>query len=350
MISLDGLRLVVLFSPIVAVIVTCLRLFDRFRNRLLGHDDAWAFISMLFIVMLIVTWNLWLVCAEAPLALARVAIWYLINETFYAVIWPARISIVYCLVRVSPGMSEKRFLHIVVAIFIFFWVFLSAQLIWICEPQPSWKKSPFPDCPLGKQVAYSQLITSVFSDVLLMAWPIRMFWALKSSRGLRIRLMAIFSTSLVTSAVGLVQNLFLLMDEGPNQAVAAVVEATVGLIVCNLPIIVGAVYRLRGDSLEAAGGGWRTPNSNSIGIPHNFSIVRFGHGLSHGTGGSDASKPPTTLSDAGISAHGHSSLGTKSDSSARFTDFWTAARGGREGRADRTAAVEISVSSLRTHE
>jgi len=290
---------------------------------------------------------LWLV-AEPSLHLARVPLYYLVSEAFYAVVWSARISIIFCLVRVSPGAAEKRFLYIVVAIFMVFWAFLSAQVLWICQSQSHWKQGLFASCNFGNQVAFSQLITSISSDLLLMAWPIRLFWALRSSRGLRIRLMAIFSTCLVTSAVSLVHNIFTVKAEGLNQAIAAIVEVTVSLIVCNLPIVVGAIYRLSGDSLEAAGGGWGTPVDHIAGTPHTVSVMQFSQGLSEVAVELDVGK---SLSDSAVSMDEHASLRTKAGSSMRLANFRTSRWNRREGDVDRAEVIELSMlSPVKTHD
>ncbi|KDQ10581.1 hypothetical protein BOTBODRAFT_115640, partial [Botryobasidium botryosum FD-172 SS1] len=308
-----------LVTPVIAILFTCFRLFDRYRNRLLGPDDAWAFASMMFIIVFVVTWNLWLVGMP-------------------------RISIIFCLVRVSPGVGEKRLLHAIVGVFLLFWIFLSAQVIWVCESRPQWKNAvPFPSCSLGNEVAISQLITSLSSDLLLMAWPIRLFWALKSSRGLRIRLMAIFSTCLVTSAANLVHSIFTVKAEGLNQAIAAIVEATVGLIVCNLPIVVGAIYRLSGDSLEAAGGGWGTQVGHVEGTPQTISLMQFSHAVPEVAVELDVGK---SASDLAISTDAHDSLRAKAASPVRLANIQTSRRWSQRGtEVSASEVIELSVLS-----
>lgn len=101
--------LVVLTSPFIAIILTCFRLFDRFRNRLLGIDDVWAFVSMLFIITFVTVWNLWFLGSNSfpfrlqycegtdvffltPIPaefnrLSSVTLFYLAQETYFAVVW-----------------------------------------------------------------------------------------------------------------------------------------------------------------------------------------------------------------------------------------------------------------------
>ena len=96
--------------------------------------------------------------------LNRIAAYYLIATTFYAVIWSARLSILFSIIRIDPDPVMRRRLVWLAGVFIAAIVFFFTQLFWICETiGGGWKNKPSPQCPLPKQVAICQLVcTSPF--------------------------------------------------------------------------------------------------------------------------------------------------------------------------------------------
>ena len=91
--------------------------------------------------------------------LNRVAAYYLIATSFYAVIWTARLSILFSIIRIYPDPGTRRRLGWLAAAFVATLAFFFAQLFWVCETMHNgWKNKASPQCPLPKQVAICQLV------------------------------------------------------------------------------------------------------------------------------------------------------------------------------------------------
>src|SRR6266850_1559122 len=103
--------------------------------------------------------------------LNRVAAYYLMATSFYAVIWTARLSILLSIIRIYPDPVTRRRLRWLAAAFIAAFFFLISQLFWTCENiHDGWKNKPSPQCHLPKAVAICQLVsTCIF--VLLTSPP-----------------------------------------------------------------------------------------------------------------------------------------------------------------------------------
>ena len=144
--------------------------------------------------------------------LSRIASYYLMATTFYTVIWSARLSILFSIIRIDPDPIMRRRLRWLAAAFIAALSFFLAQLFWTCEGiHDGWKNKTSPQCHLPKQVAICQLVCTyllsfffcthswlptadVLADLSLILLPIRLIRGIKD-KGLRRRLFFIFSTS-----------------------------------------------------------------------------------------------------------------------------------------------------------
>jgi len=87
-----------------------------------------------------------------------------------------------------------------------------------------------------------QLVTDILADLFLLLSPLRVLVYLQD-KGLRRKLMIIFSTCLVTTVVSLVHAAFILTTGGIKVIISALVEDCISLIVCNLPVAVTALIR-----------------------------------------------------------------------------------------------------------
>jgi H+/Cl- antiporter ClcA len=145
--------------------------------------------------------------------LDRIAAYYLMAVTFYTVIWSARISILFSIIRIDPDPRMRYRLKWLAAAFVAAVCGLLFQLFWTCEHLHGWKNKASPQCPLPKQVAIFQLISAcafaffwdspvtygasagdILADLALILLPIRLLRGIKDRR-LRWRLIFIFSTS-----------------------------------------------------------------------------------------------------------------------------------------------------------
>ncbi|KAF7317681.1 hypothetical protein MKEN_00855800 [Mycena kentingensis (nom. inval.)] len=243
-------------DPLVQLKITCAtcsffalgatgyRLYVR-RDRLWA-DDLCALFAALVLIIQIVAVFLHVPIPNNLSRTARVAAYYLMATTFYAIIWASRLSILFSIIRVDPSATRRRRLSYVAYFFVAALTILLAQLLWVCEPTPDWKDAPNPQCPLSLQVAIMQLVTDILADSLLLLAPIPLFRNL-SDKLLRRKLTLIFSTCVVTTIVSLVHAAFILQKAGIKVVISALVEDTLSLIVANIPVMVTSLVNLTGD-------------------------------------------------------------------------------------------------------
>lgn len=242
--ALVQLKLTSAICSAFAIAITSYRLWRR-RDRY-WWDDACAFLSMIFLLLQIAAVFMHVPNPRVLTFMDNVAAYYIMAATFYSIIWTARLAILYSVIRIDPNPRTRRYLHRVAVIFIVVLLVMIAQLFWVCEPMPEWKYKASPQCPLDKQVAICQLVTDILSDLLLIAAPLRLIHQMSAVDGTRRRLMIIFSTSIVTTIVSLVHAALIFKDAGIKVVIAAIVEDTFSLIVCNLPVVVTAILRRTG--------------------------------------------------------------------------------------------------------
>ncbi|KAF8063984.1 hypothetical protein FPV67DRAFT_1671735 [Lyophyllum atratum] len=228
-----------ILCTIPAIATTIYRLWIR-RGRYWA-DDVWALCSALCqVVGLSATWvhgN-----HSSPKA-AKIATYYLMGSSFYGLIWFARLSIVFSIIRIDPSETRRRRLFIVAFLFFLAILVLVSQLFWVCEPAPSWKEESNVECLPTDQEAILQIITDILSDTILIVAPLRILRSLQDKK-LRRRLTVIFSTCLVITAVSLAHAILIFLRPGPRVVIAAIVEGCVSLIVCNVPVVVTSMLRM----------------------------------------------------------------------------------------------------------
>jgi hypothetical protein len=89
---------------------------------------------------------------------------------------------------------------------------------------PFWKFSVSFITRHGRNFEIIPALADVIGDIFLVAVPIRLFWNLKISRFMRVRLITVFSMSLLTTVVSLVQNYYQIHNVGSANAVASTVQ------------------------------------------------------------------------------------------------------------------------------
>jgi hypothetical protein len=185
--------------------------------------------------------------------------------------------------------------------FILIWAVLFAQVFWVCETDTVWKvdvlcsiqasmhplnpsshqQTLAPQCVLGQNVAIAQLISKllflhkqsyssevtcsflfflsffftadIMADSVLIAAPLQLLWNVQITNAHRYRLMAVFSSTIVTTASSLAHAYYVLKVGGLEEVMAAIVENGLSLIVCNLAVLVAAIARLTGYGLDHGG-------------------------------------------------------------------------------------------------
>jgi len=235
------LKITEVVCSVVATGTTLARLFVRRRD--LWWDDGWAFLSMIFLFVQIA--GIFMHTpdpADLP-RLDRIAAYYIIAFTFYAVIWSARLSILFSVIRIDRDPKSQRKLYFIAGLFMLALLVLMGQLMWVCEPLQHWKDAASPQCPLTKQVAILQLVTDVLADLTLLIAPLRLVYGI-TDRHLRNRLVIIFSTCVVTTIISMVHATYILTVGGAKVVISALVEDNLSLIVANMPILILATFRL----------------------------------------------------------------------------------------------------------
>ncbi|KAI5996866.1 hypothetical protein F5J12DRAFT_852610 [Pisolithus orientalis] len=230
--------------PITATVVTSFRLFVRTQQRRLWLDDAWAALAMLFdIGSLVVFWLYLHDYARYPQS-SRVALYYINTQFFYALVWLSRISILFTVIRLTFPGPLRRWLICTAIAFMVTWMVLGAQIFWTCEAEPSWKSQSRPQCDLGRNVAITLIITDVIGDSILILAPFRLIYKIKLTAAQKIRLLSIFSTSAITTAVSLIHTYYVYSDGGLKEAITAIIESSTSLIVANLSVVVAFLFRI----------------------------------------------------------------------------------------------------------
>jgi len=228
----------------VTVSTTFYRLYVR--RKKFWIDDAWATFALVTLFAQIASVFMHV---ENPAELSKltdIGAYYLLAITFYTVIWGSRISIIFSIIRIDPN-PERRKIYVGVSVLYFLAVFVMIiQLFWVCEPMPKWKNARNPQCPLTLQVAVLQLITDVLADLFLLLAPLRVFMHLHD-KGLRRKLVVIFSTCIATTIVSLVHAAFILTTGGIKVIVSALVEDNISLIVASVPVVVTSLMRNSSD-------------------------------------------------------------------------------------------------------
>jgi len=240
-VSVAQLQVSAVTEGIIALATTVLRLF--FRRHRFWWDDACALISLLSFVLHITGLFIDTNKVKVPNSV-KIASFYLAASMFYGVVWFARLSMLFSIIRIDPDPRQRKRLLFVAAIFALTVVLLVGQVFWVCESNAAWKRLSIPQCPLDTQVAVCQLVADVVSDIVLMVAPLKLFRDILN-KGLRRRLILIFSASIVITVVSSVHVFYILTGQKINNLIAANVEACISLVVCNLPVFAVATIRIR---------------------------------------------------------------------------------------------------------
>ncbi|KAF8994592.1 hypothetical protein BDQ17DRAFT_1430970 [Cyathus striatus] len=259
--TIDQVRVANYVLSSIAVAVTCLRLVDRARTRKLWWDDAWAGVSILFTVTFMAALEIHLQDPARHSKGIRIAAYYLCAQCFYAVGWTSRLSILCTIIHVTLGRFRQYLIYVAGA-FLLTWSILFAQVWWVCEAETSWKDIPATQCNLGEKVAIAQVITDVLSDLVLVLAPVGLVWKIRLTKFQKFRIAAIFSTTIITTAVSLYHAHAVLRKGGLAEALAATVQDSISLIVANLSVIITFLFRLSSSSARLTSGQEISERSN----------------------------------------------------------------------------------------
>ncbi|KAJ8075307.1 hypothetical protein AAF712_016346 [Marasmius tenuissimus] len=185
--------------------------------------------------------------------------YYMMAATYYGVLWFSRLSMLFSIIRIHPEygvgfrwkLSIRRPLYLVSGVFSIIMVVLLCQLVWVCEPENAktrWKEMERPQCGLTRQVAITQVVVDVLSDLILVFIPLSLIRTL-SAYSLRRRLAWIFSTAIITTITSIPHAAFIIKGMEHEEIITAYVQASVALIVCNLPVVATKLIKKWEDQL-----------------------------------------------------------------------------------------------------
>lgn len=256
--SLTALRVAVTIVHPVAILCTAFRLGYRWFRLSFWWDDVLACLSMVLdLICLIGVWMLTDTPWTGPLHQslhARTVAYWLSSISFTSVLWTARLSILYSVIRITPPkMTLRRCTYLAVFLFLLMYAGVIVSKVYVCVHDPKWQQSPILQCHLGRGIAIAELTTDVVADIVLVAIPWVLLSRLRLPSAHRILLSTIFSASLVTTAVSIPHAVYVLGPEGLLSDITAHVEAGISLIVANMLVIVTYLYRVikRGKDIDA---------------------------------------------------------------------------------------------------
>ncbi|EIW74738.1 hypothetical protein CONPUDRAFT_140220 [Coniophora puteana RWD-64-598 SS2] len=259
--TMNGIRVAALILSLSSIVATIGRLWIRTSQKRLWWDDAAVGMAMVLqllqLVFTLIRYN-----PEDYTNTTMVAAYYMASEAYYGVIWFSRISLLLIIYRLTVRQLERRILMGLCGVFIAIIVLLVFQAIGVCEVNPAWKAELVPQCDLGEGVAITQAITVVLSDFILIAAPIRLVWKVKLTPAQKIRLIAIFCSTAITTIVSLVHMAYLLRVGGLDEIMAGIAEMSVTLIVASLSVLV-AFFTHVSDSHHGSSGSGSGSGSGS---------------------------------------------------------------------------------------
>ncbi|KAI0084011.1 hypothetical protein BDY19DRAFT_601887 [Irpex rosettiformis] len=224
------------------LLVTALRLVIRYRRRKLWWDDFWIIAAALCTIVLMVANFYHTADPDSLPRSTKIAVYWLCIQFYYGVTWTSRLSILCTVIRITSTPYMRRFLHICAYLFGISWIILFAQVFWVCVPEQTWKNMPTPQCLLGDDVAVAQSITFIGTDAILVYAPVQLIWNARLPQGAKIRLIAIFAATILTTAASLYYIYAMLRINGITEEFAATVHDGISILVANLSVITSFVF------------------------------------------------------------------------------------------------------------
>ncbi|KAH7925029.1 hypothetical protein BV22DRAFT_1065630 [Leucogyrophana mollusca] len=243
-----GIVLVTVFHCL-AFISTTFRLWFRCHIRRVWWEDVWAASALCFdIICLIAMWA-WTVALPPDrshkMGASGVVSYWLLIISYTCVIWSARLSIVFSIIRIVPPTRTVRSVSFGVALlFVSMWVLVLTAKAYSCARDTSWHSKMIIQCPFPTEVAIIEMCTDVVADAILVGLPLRLLWRVKLPKHQRVMILVIFSSSFLTSVASVVHTAYLIPTSSFIGGLTAEIEGALSLVVCNLLVIVTFVYRV----------------------------------------------------------------------------------------------------------
>ncbi|EDR07296.1 uncharacterized protein LACBIDRAFT_328161 [Laccaria bicolor S238N-H82] len=225
---------------LIGVLATCFRLWRRKTTTHIWWDDIWAALTMILGIIFMTSFELFLqnqslfpgikdfllTCIQSVLpSLILLSIRKIHTATPFHVL----ISILFIVIRISNGRM-RYILKWIAAIFVLTWVILTAQLLWTCEGKNADWGPGHLICVMPLRVAIVQLTTDTLSDVILIVAPLRLVWNINLNHAC-----------------------WLIVDGGGlSEALAAVIQNSVSLIVCNFSVIIAFIFQIAAEDARSS--------------------------------------------------------------------------------------------------
>ncbi|KAF8997378.1 hypothetical protein BDQ17DRAFT_1283916 [Cyathus striatus] len=241
----DTLKLVRTLRPfittihVLAIVPTIFRLYHRFRTGKLWWDDFWAFISLVFDIILFSTYTAFPATRHVSDKTETVFHWAtMISLTF--TLWAARISVGVTIVRLS---NPSRMRQVSKGIMVLFGVLATALLIrklFLCGKPTieSWK------CVWPQWTGIMEIVFDILADAWLTAMPAYMLWQMNLLRKHFRLLQAIFACEVFVTIAGITHDVFIIGGHYFWMTCSVHFEIASSLIVCNLLVVVTYIYRV----------------------------------------------------------------------------------------------------------
>ncbi|TFK71006.1 hypothetical protein BDN72DRAFT_895980 [Pluteus cervinus] len=254
-ITFTAWRGVVATFHLLAFMVTSWRIVHRKRTRGLWWDDYWALFGLLLDIVYFAT--LWMrVPAGASIPQSRgVTLFWLTTTFFPTVVWAARISIGFSILRFVPRQTSsktRKTLHYLLVLFGLFWLALMLEKWITCGGNKAWEHTKAVQCTLGQAVGIITLVTDVIGDGSLIFASLFIFWSANLHSGQKLLVLSILCSSIFSTMAGIVYAVFVFQADslGANRglliSLTANIKAAITLLVCNMFVVTMAVHKLRG--------------------------------------------------------------------------------------------------------
>ncbi|KAF5392643.1 hypothetical protein D9757_001008 [Collybiopsis confluens] len=238
------------FGPIflgIAQLTTIARIYIRYRNRRLWWDDAWAFVTMLLTVLIIVAIFLSNNQDASYKRDAGIIQFWLTLIGYAAGVWCARMSLILSTVRLIPTIFSLRRISewAFVCLLLMCISFLVAKLCF-CASNLTWYNLPDPVCPLNdnRNLAITELTASLVTDAILIALPLQLLYRVSLPKRKQRMLLLMFTANMATSVMVILHVILLLASSWSLVSIIIKAEVGTALIVANLAILMPYIYRM----------------------------------------------------------------------------------------------------------
>ncbi|TFK25752.1 hypothetical protein FA15DRAFT_703370 [Coprinopsis marcescibilis] len=236
-----------------ATLFTGCRLYDRQDTRRLWWDDFWALVGMVLCILLMVSIDLLLDIPETHSHALPVVTYYIATFAHHSLIWSSRLSIIFTLIRLQYGVIRAIFGGIG-GLLGLMWLATVVQITWVCQANRSWQQEPnheepqsIVQCPQGLSVGVTLLVATILSDVILVFAPLYIVFKSRHLRPIdRVRLYAMFSTTLLATALSLAHAQLVISGKGRLELLIGIIQAATAQTVVNIPVLFSFCLRTSG--------------------------------------------------------------------------------------------------------